>query len=67
MDNKKNPLINPPDIVLKAAMHLEKDAFFRADPGVARILLRITWFPGCPGCQGPGKRNHPGAGPGPDP
>ena len=28
MDDKKNPLTNPPDTVLKAAMHLEKEASF---------------------------------------
>ncbi len=28
MDEKKNPLTNPPDIALKAAMHLENDPSF---------------------------------------
>jgi len=28
MDDKKNPLTNPPDAVLGAALHLEKEASF---------------------------------------
>ena len=28
MDSKKNPLVNPPDIALKAALHLEQEPSF---------------------------------------
>ena len=48
MDEKKNPLTNPPDIALKAAVHLERDpSFIRIrewlDSCQTYLVSRLPW------------------------
>ncbi len=49
MDDRKNPLINPPDVALKAALHLESDASFARirewlESCSSHLIFKLPWL-----------------------